>query len=397
MKVQPLNAPWKRRSRPDDLPGVTGAARVDRRTKDLTKRLRPGEIAIIDHEDLDRVSAETLIARQVAAVVNAAVSITGRYPNLGPERLLQAGIPLVDGAGPDLLRKVTEGMPVRLEGDTLYTDGQVLAKGTLQTAESVAAVMIEARAGLAEQVTAFAVNTLEYVQRDLDMLLDSVGVLELRTRLEGRHVLVVARGYHYREDLTALRSYIREFKPVKIGVDGGADALLEAGYRPDIIVGDMDSVSDTVLGCGAEVVVHAYPDGRAPGLARVSKLGLECGLCPAAGTSEDIALLIADARGASVIVAVGTRFSLEEFLDKGRPGMGSTFLTRLRVGGKLVDAKGVSRLYRPRVSGWALAALVAAALTAGLAALLTLPVGGVILRDLGTQWDALKYWLTGML
>ena len=396
MKVQPLNAPWKRRSRPDDLPGVTGVARVDRRTKDLTKRLRPGEIAIIDHEDLDRVSVEALIAQQAAAVVNAAPSITGRYPNLGPERLLQAGIPLVDGAGPDLLGKVAEGMTVRLEGETLYAGGQVLAKGMLQTAESVAAAMIEARAGLAEQVTAFVVNTLEYVQRDLDMLLESVGVLDLRTRLEGRHVLVVARGYHYREDLTALRSYIREFKPVKIGVDGGADALLEAGYRPDIIIGDMDSVSDTVLGCGAEIVVHAYPDGRAPGLARVRRLGLECALCPAAGTSEDIALLIADARAATVIVAVGTRFSLEEFLDKGRPGMGSTFLTRLRVGGKLVDAKGVSRLYRPRVSGWALTALVAAACAAVLTMVLFTPAGQIIVRFLSTQWDLMRYWLTGL-
>jgi uncharacterized membrane-anchored protein len=396
MKVQPPSTPWKRRSRPDDLPGVTGVARVDRRTKDLTKRLRPGEIAVIDHEDLDRVSVETLIARQVAAVVNAAPSISGRYPNLGPERLLAAGIPLVDDAGPDLLHKVAEGTTVRLEGDTLYAGGQVVAKGTLQTADSVAAAMVEARAGLAEQVTSFAVNTLEYVQRDLDMLLDSVGVVELRTRLEGRHVLVVARGYHYREDLAALRSYIREFKPVKIGVDGGADALLEAGYRPDIIVGDMDSVSDTVLGGGAELVVHAYPDGRAPGLARVSKLGLECVLCPAAGTSEDIALLVADARGASVIVAVGTHFSLEEFLDKGRAGMGSTFLTRLRVGGKLVDAKGVSRLYRTRVSGWGMVSLVAAALAVVLAVLLVTPVGQVFLRDMGTEWDAVRYWLTGL-
>jgi uncharacterized membrane-anchored protein len=287
-------------------------------------------------------------------------------------------------------------MAVRLEGDTLYADGQVVAKGTLQTPESVAAAMVEARAGLAEQVTAFAVNTLEYVQRDLDMLLDSVGVLDLRTRLEGRHVLVVARGYHYREDLIALRSYIREFKPVKIGVDGGADALLDAGYRPDIIVGDMDSVSDAAASCGAELVVHAYQDGSAPGLARVESLGVACVTCPAAGTSEDIAMLIADAKGASVIVAVGTHFSLEEFLDKGRPGMGSTFLTRLRVGGKLVDAKGVSRLYRPRVSAWWLAGLVATALAAVLVTLLIFPVGQIFFQNLGAEWDTFKYWLTGL-
>jgi uncharacterized membrane-anchored protein len=396
MKAQPANAPWKRRGRQDDLPGVTGVARVDRRTKDLTKRIRPGEIAVIDHEDLDRVSVDALLARHVAGVVNAAPSITGRYPNLGPERLIEAGIPLVDDAGPDLFGKVAEGRTVRLEGETLYLDGQVAAKGTLQTAETVAAAMVEGKAGLAEQLTKFAVNTLEHLQRDGDLLLEAVPVTQLRTRLEGRHALVVVRGYRNREDLAALRSYLREFKPVRIGVDGGADALLEAGYRPDIIVGDMDSVSDTALTCGAEIVVHAYPDGGAPGLTRINDLGLPSVLCPAPGTSEDVALLMADELGATLIVAVGTHFSLEEFLDKGRPGMGSTFLTRLRVGGKLVDAKGVSRLYRQRVSSLALMTLVASAMAAILAILVATPAGQIFIRFLATQWEAIRYWLTGL-
>ncbi len=396
MMAQFLKRPLKHRTRPDDLPGVSGPARLDRRTKHLTKRLRPGDVAIIDHEDLDQLSADALIAHQVAAVINVATSISGRYPNLGPELLIKAGIPLVDGVGSDVFARVHEGTLVRLDGDTLYQGDEVVAKGRLQTAGSVAAAMIEARAGLAEQVATFAVNTLEYVQRDLDMLLDGVGVLDLQTKMEGRHVLVVVRGYHHREDLAALRSYIREFKPVKIGVDGGADALLQAGYRPDIIVGDMDSVSDEVLASGAEIVVHAYPDGRAPGLTRVESLGLASVPCPSAGTSEDIALLIADAKGAKVIVAVGTHFSLEEFLDKGRPGMGSTFVTRLRVGGKLVDAKGVSRLYRPLVSGWALMVLVLAALATILMVLAATPAGQVFLRFLGAQWDAARYWLTGL-
>ena len=208
--------------------------------------------------------------------------------------------------------------------------------------------MAEAKAGVAAQLQAFVANTLEYMKREGELLIDGIAVPELRTRIEGRHVLVVVRGYHHREDLAALRSYIREFKPVMVGVDGGADALLEAGYRPDLIVGDMDSVSDQGLPCGAELVVHAYPDGRAPGLARVERLGLPSVLCPAGGTSEDVALLLADEKGASLIVAVGTHYTLDEFLDKGRSGFASTFLTRLRVGSKLVDAKGVSRLYRSR-------------------------------------------------
>lgn len=395
--AQFIKLPIKHRTRPEDLPGVVGPARLDRRTKDLTKRLHPGDIAIIDHEDLDRVIVDTLIERQVAAVVNAAPSISGRYPNLGPERLIRAGVPLVDGVGPSVFTRVPEGRLVRLDGETLYLNGQPVAKGVVQTAETVAASMIEAKAELAEQITVFAANTLEYVQRDRDMLLDGIDVPELRTSFEARHVLVVVRGYHHREDLAALRSYIREFKPLMIGVDGGADALLESGYRPDLIVGDMDSISDDGLRCGAELVVHAYPDGQAPGLARVESLGLPCVLCPAVGTSEDVALLIADVKGANLIVAVGTHFSLEEFLDKGRPGMGSTFLTRLRVGGKLVDAKGVSRLYRPRVSAWALLVLVLAALATILVAMDVLPAGKIFLLDLSTQWDAIRYWLTGLL
>jgi uncharacterized membrane-anchored protein len=396
--AQFLRLPMKHRSRPDDLPGVTGPARMDRRTKNLSKRLCPGDIAIIDHVDLDRVSADALIRRRAAAVVNVATSISGRYPNHGPQLLLEAGIPLVDDAGPDLFAKVREGAIVRLNGETLYAGEEVIAKGRLQTAESVAAAMAEAKASVATQLQAFVANTLEYMTREGDLLVDGITAPELRTRIENRHVLVVVRGYHHREDLATLRSYIREFRPLMIGVDGGADALLEAGYRPNIIVGDMDSVSDAGLQCGAELVVHAYPDGRAPGLERVQRLGLPAVLLPGPGTSEDIALLMADEKGASLIVAVGTHFSLDEFLDKDRPGSSSTILTRLRVGGgKLVDAKGVSRLYRPRVSGWALMVLVLAAGATILVAMAVSPAGQVLLSYLSAQWDAAKYWLTGLL
>ena len=396
--AQFLRLPMKHRSRPDELPGVVGPARMDRRTKNLSKRLCPGDIAIIDHVDLDRVSADALIRRHVVAVVNAATSISGRYPNHGPQLLLEAGIPLVDEAGPDLFARVREGAIVRLNGETLYAGEEVMAKGRLQTAELVAAAMAEAKASVATQLQAFVANTLEYMTHEGELLIDGITAPELRTRMENRHVLVVVRGYHHREDLATLRSYIREFKPLMIGVDGGADALLEAGYRPHIIVGDMDSVSDAGLLCGAELVVHAYPDGRAPGLARVQRLGLPAVLLPGPGTSEDIALLMADEKGASLIVAVGTHFSLDEFLDKDRPGSSSTILTRLRVGGgKLVDAKGVSRLYRPRVSGWALMVLVLAAGATILVAMAVSPAGKIFLLYLSTQWDTAKYWLTGLL
>ncbi|HEV3290414.1 MAG TPA: putative cytokinetic ring protein SteA [Streptosporangiaceae bacterium] len=397
MIAQFRKLPIKHRPRPDDLPGVSGPARPGRRTKILTKRLAAGDIAIIDHVDLDRVSADALIACQVAAVVNAAASISGRYPNPGPQLLMKAGIPLVDEAGPDLFARVAEGKTVRLDGDTLYAGDEIVAKGKVQTAESVAAAMAEAKAGMAAQLRAFVTNTLAYMTRDGELIIAGITGPELRTKIEGRHVLVVVRGYHLREDLAALRSYIREFKPLMIGVDGGADTLLAAGYRPHLIVGDMDSVSDSGLRCGAELVVHAYPDGRAPGLARVQRLGLPAVLFPSPGTSEDLALLMADEKGASLIVAVGTHYTLDEFLDKGRGGHSSTWLTRLRVGGKLVDAKGVSRLYRPRVSGWALMVLVLAAVATILVAMAVIPAGQIFLRYLSTQWDAVRYWLAGLL
>jgi len=378
-------------------PGVTGTARVDRRTKNLTKRLRPGEIAVIDHVDVDRVSADSLVACRVAAVVNAAPSISGRYPNLGPEILVSAGIPLLDDVGKEIFPKLKEGAHVRLDGDTLYAeDGTVVAKGAAQTADTVAAAMLEAKAGLSTQLEAFAANTMEYMKRERALLLDGVGVPDVETQIEGRHVLVVVRGYDYKEDLAALRSYIRDYRPVLIGVDGGADALREAGYQPDMIIGDMDSVSDDVLRCGAEVVVHAYADGRAPGLARVQDLGVEAITFPAAATSEDIAMLLADEKGAKLIVAVGTHATLVEFLDKGRGGMASTFLTRLRLGGKLVDAKGVSRLYRSRISTAALVVLVLAAFVAIGSAVMVSTAGRVYLDLLVDQWNSFVFWLENL-
>ena len=385
-----------RRSRGSSLDGVSGVARLDRRTKRLIGRLSPGDIAIIDHVDLDRVAAERLIEAGVAAVINAQPSISGRYPNLGPDLLVARGIPLIDNVGNQIFAAVKEGTRVRLEGDTLYAGDQAVATGTEQDAESISAQMAEARSGLATQLEAFAANTMEYMKRERALLLDGVGVPDVRTKFENRHVLVVVRGYNYKEDLASLRHYIREYKPVLVGVDGGADALLEAGYKPHVIVGDMDAASDEVLRSGAEVVVHAYPDGRAPGLARAQDLGLDAVTFPAFGTSEDIALLLADEKGAALIVAVGTHTTLAEFLDKGRGAMASTFLTRLRLGGKLIDAKGVRRLYRSRISSAALLLLVLAMLIA-IAAALAVSEGGRSFLDLvNDKWDRFVDWLQGV-
>lgn len=383
-----------RRSR-GPAPGLTGPARVDHRTKNLTKRLRPGDIAVIDHEDLDRVSAEALVACRPAAVVNASSSISGKYPNLGPEILVAAGIPLIDHAGPAAM-EIKDGVTLTIEGGELTAQERTVATGERLDAEAVQAAMAVARAGMSDQLEAFAENTMEYLRQERDLLFDGVGVPDITTELEDRHVLIVVRGYHYKEDLQILRHYIREYRPILIGVDGGADALIEARHKPDLIVGDMDSVSDDALRSGAEIVVHAYRDGKAPGLERVRALGVEPVVFPATGTSEDVAMLLADDKGAKLIVAVGTHVTLVEFLDKGRKGMASTFLTRLRVGSKLVDAKGVSQLYRARISLWSLVLMLAVGLFALGAALWSTDGGRALLQVLGARIDDLWSSIQGV-
>jgi uncharacterized membrane-anchored protein len=348
-----------------------GRARVGRRTKELVARIEPGDVAVIDHEDLDRVAAEALVRAGVGAVVNAAASITGRYPNLGPKILEDAGVPLVDRVGRLVLRKVRDGELVRLDGDRVFAGDRLVGVGERQTSGSVQRAMAEAREALDDRFEGFARNTVEYMREERDLLFGGAGLPELSHQLAGRHVLVVVRGYGYREDLAALRAYIRDVKPVLVGVDGGADALLDAGYRPHVVIGDMDSVSDRALDLArrpsrhaTDVVLHAYPDGAAPGRARLERLGVPYVEVRSAGTSEDVAFLLAHERRADLIVAVGSHGNLREFLDKGRPGMSSTFLVRLRVGEILMDAKGVARLYPSRARARDLLLLVGAVVVA---------------------------------
>jgi uncharacterized membrane-anchored protein len=381
----------RKRGLPTEIGGVV---RLDRRTKNLTKRLRPNEIAIIHHSDLDRVSAEALVETGVSAVVNAVPSVSGRYPNLGPGILLDAGIPLIENVGERVFAEIHEGERITIDGGRLLdATGAVVVEGTLVTLDVLEQQLEEARAGLSDQIEAFADNTMEYLRQEKELLLEGVGVPEVRTQIEGRHVLIVVRGYDYRSDLDALRPYISEYKPLLMGVDGGADALIEAGYKPDMIIGDMDSCSDSTLRSGAEIVVHAYRDGRAPGVERVEQLGLEAVVFPALGTSEDAAMLLADSKGARLLVAVGTHASLVEFLDKGRSGMASTFLTRLRVGPKLVDAKGVSRIYRSQIKSWHLVLLVLSGLLALTTAMMFTDFGGAVGSLLAARLRDLAYFI----
>jgi uncharacterized membrane-anchored protein len=331
---------------------IKGTVRLDKRTKNLAKRMRRGEIAIIDHEDIDGTSAEMLVERQVGAVINVASSISGRYPNVGPQILLKAAIPLID-IDDDLFLSLKEGEEIVIDGSDIRKNGTILATGELLNSGEVVARMEAAKLNLGNELEAFAQNTLSYVVQEKGLLLDPTTFPHIDTNIAGRHAMIVVRGDGYKEDLAIIRTYLRDVKPVMIGVDGGADALLELGFRPDIIVGDMDSVSDRALKCGSEIIVHTYADSsrKSPGIDRVEALGTPYKAIASPGTSEDLAMLLAYEKGAELLVAVGTHSHLVDFLDKGRKGMSSTFLVRLRVGSRLVDAKGVNKLYglRPPV------------------------------------------------
>lgn len=362
---------------------VVGTARLGRRTKDLVKRLAPGDVAIIDHLDLDRVSAEELAESGVRAVVNVSSSSSGRFPNPGPLQLVRAGICLVDTPGAELFDEITDGETLTVRGGSVWRNGTRVAEGVELTEAALVRSLAAQQGRVTEALESFADNTLRHLRDEGRLLSEGIEFPPLRTRFRDRHAVVVARGPGYKGDLRIVRPYIRNFKPVLVAVDGGADALLEIGLRPHVIVGDFDSVSDAALLSGAELLVHAYADGRAPGSARLEALGLPFVSVAAPGISEDIALLLAHERGAELIVAVGTHFNLVEFMERNREGMASTFVTRLKVGESLVDAKGVSRLVSPRIGVWPLVTFAAAGLAAVAVAVLVSPALRNVIQSLG--------------
>jgi uncharacterized membrane-anchored protein len=364
---------------------VSGPVRPGRRTKLLVKHLVRGDVALIDHEDIDRVSAEELIAAGVGAVLNCRRSSSGTYPNLGPQLLVEANILLIDLPDDSLFELLDDGDPVVVvaEGPAEGTLGEVRRRGELVACgevlglERIRAETDARRGEIGEALERFANNTIAHMREERELLAGRIELPRFATDFRDRSTLVVVRGVDHQRDLRALRPFIRDLRPVIVAVDGGADALLEAGMTPDMIVGDMDSAGERALRCGAELVVHSYPDGRAPGRERLEAIGLPFKLVPAPGTSQDVAMLLAAEKGARLIVSVGSQFNLVEFLDRNREGMSSTFLTRLRIGEILVDAKGVSRLYRPRPGLTPLLVVIAAGLVALIAVVWTTPA----LRD----------------
>ena len=368
---------------------VGGPLRLGRRTKLLVKHLARGDVALIDHLDIDRVSAEELIAAGAVAVLNCSPSSSGTYPNLGPQLLVEAGILLVDLPDDSLFGVLSDGDPVTVQvpdaaataghgsGEVL-SDGQLLARGEVLDLARICAETEARRSEIGEALERFAHNTIEHMREERELLAGRIELPRFATDFRDRSALVVVRGVGHARDLRALRPFIRDMRPVIVAVDGAAEALLDEGLTPDRIVGDMDSAGEAALRCGAELVVHSYPDGHAPGRRRLEELGVNFKLVPAPGTSQDVALLIAAEKGARLIVSVGSQFNLVEFLDRNRKGMSSTFLTRLRIGEILVDAKGVSRLYQPRPGLTPLLAVIAAGLIALIAVIWMTPA----LRDM---------------
>ncbi|NLC43248.1 MAG: hypothetical protein GX783_03085 [Clostridiales bacterium] len=341
---------------------IRGNAKKDKKTKNLINRLGPSDIAIIDHKDLDEVAAIHLVEHKIKAVINCNCSISGSYPNQGPKILAEAGVSLYDNVGIDFFMLVEENDLIEIHNNTIFVNQQAICSARELSEEEIKKKMEQASENIRDVLHDFIDNTLDYAGREKDLILSPIDMPKLTVNMNGRHVLVVIRGKNYKEDLKAIRSYIEEINPIMIGVDGGADALLEFGYVPDIIIGDMDSVSDHALRKCTEIIVHAYPDGRAPGLKRIRKLVLNSSIFPYPGTSEDVALILAYENKAELIVAVGSHTNMIDFLEKGRPGMASTFLVRMKVGYKVIDAKGVSELYRNKLKPSYLAAMFLSAL-----------------------------------
>jgi len=326
---------------------IRGTARLGRRTKELVKRLGPSDIAVIDHRNLDRIAAEELVASGARAALNASPSSDGSYPNTGPLALVRSGVPLID-AGPGLFELIADGDRLEVDGGRISSEGTLIAEGRTLRAEQLARDLEAQRARIDRALHDFTENTMAHLREEGGLLSGAIDLPETRTRFRDRHVLIVVRGTDHVRDLRALRAYIEDVNPVLVGVDGGADAIIHEGLRPDVVLGDMDSAGESALRSGAELIVHAYPDGNAPGSERLRRLALPHTVVPSAGTSQDVAMLLAHEKGASLIVSVGAHFNLVEFLERRRGGMSSTFLTRLRIGETLVDAKGVSHLYPPR-------------------------------------------------
>ena len=376
-------------------PGVVGTARVDRRTRALLPRLHAGDVAVLDHADLDRTTAQALVDAGVVAVVNAAPMVSGRYPSLGPEVLVAAGVSVVDRVGSAGLVAITDGVVVRVDGGTgLGEDGRGAA-GRRVDAEMLACELTAAREGLTAHLETFTHNTTEFLRREQDLLLHDLGVPRPATRVAGRPAVVVSAGHDHTRELALVRTFVREQHPVLVGVGRGADALRAVGLRADVVVldasaDDSEIPSAKVLKAARDVVVRTDRGAGRSRIEHLERLGVRPLRFESGATPEDAALLLVAAADAALIVGVGLRATLEELLDSRRAGLASTYLTRLKVGQRIVGATAVPYLYAGRVRPRHLLLVMRAGLSALGAAVGVTPVG--------QEWaDALAHTLRGLL
>lgn len=332
-------------------PGLVGTARVDRRTQALLSRLRPGDIAVLDHLDLDRATAQALVDAEVAAVVNASACISGRYPNLGPEVLTDAGVLILDRTEAAL--QIKDGTRVRIHEDVVWIGEEPVAHGRELDGDAVRRQLEQAREQMVVQLETLTHNSTEFLRREQDLLLHGRGLPGVGVAIEGRPVVVVVDGADVATELRAIRRFVAERRPVLIGVDRGADALVAAGLTPDIVVVDVhgedrNRAKGSVLKTAREVVVRLERGAPMP-VENFERMGVRPQRLETSATAEDAALLLAHAHGASVIVGVGLHATITDFLDRQRAGLASTYLTRLSVGDLLVDASAVPTLYSGRV------------------------------------------------
>lgn len=380
------------RTRPTNTaPGLTGTARVERRTRILLPRLRPGDVAVVDHLDMDRATAQALVDAGVSAVINAAPMISGRLPNLGPQALAEAGILILDHV--EGAFGISDGASVRIHDEVVFEAGEAVAMGRELDLETVDRQMAQARLGMGSQLETFTHNSTEFLRREEGLLLHGLGLPETATTIAERAVVVVVPGGDGRRRLSSIRAFIREQDPVLVGVDRGADLLLDAGHRPDVVVlsntaDDVDRPSAKALRTARDVVVRVDSGGRLHA-EQLERLGVRPLPVESSGTTEDAALLLLEAEEARLIVGVGLHASLEEVLDRQSPGLAGTYLTRLKVGHLLVDAASVHLLYSGRVRP----RHVFLVLVAGLFALAL----AVAVTPVGQEWlTALTDYLQGL-
>ncbi len=388
---------WTRRSTPTDTaPGFTGVARLARRGDAAAGSLRAGDIAVVDLVDLDRQQAEALVDRKVRAVINAAESSTGRYPNLGPQILADAGITLIDQVGQGVWSRLKSGDTVRVDGNRVFKGETLIAQGVTLDAAAVTASLGEADKSLSTRLESLMANATDHLHRESAMLLEGARVPRLGKRLRKRPVVVVSKTFNWQSDLRRLKRWIREHDAVLIGVADGADALLEAGYKPHVVLGTLDELSAKAFHSGAEVVVTATSTHGKGGAERFEKAKVDPVWFIATGSAADLAVVLADSNDAPVIVEVGAPPGLMEFLERGPADVASSFVTRLRAGPRLVDAKAAGHFAAQPMSLWPVLLILLAGVLAVAAAVAITPVGGEWFDSLGDRIDDVRTWIEGL-